>query len=326
MRPRVLVSAPYAMPVIDWYRRVLERAHCDVVVADVKERLSEGELLRVIGDIDGIICGDDQVTARVLDAAPRLRVISKWGTGIDSIDSDAARARGIPVRNTPNAFSEPVADTVLGYMLLFARRLDEMNRNIRAGKWVKPQLTSLREKVLGVIGVGDCGKAVVRRAVGFGMRVLGMDIVQVPADFVRQTRVEMVSREELLRQADFVSLNTTLNPTSHHLMNDTTFGQMKRTAYLINTSRGPVIDQPALVRALDSGQIAGAALDVYEVEPLPLDSPLRKFENCFFAPHNANSSVAAANHVHRNTVRNLLQVLAPGEVEGVEAAPAGVSS
>src|SRR5205814_4181181 len=129
--------------------------------------------------------------------------------------------------NTPNAFSEPLADTVLGYMLLFARKLDLMNRDIRAGQWKKPQLFALREKTLGVIGVGDCGKAVVRRAAAFGMRVLGTDIVEVSPEFVRASGVEMVSREELLRQSDFVSLNTTLNETSYHLMNDAAFAAIK---------------------------------------------------------------------------------------------------
>jgi len=309
MRWRVLISAPYAMPVIGWYRAQLETAGCEVVVASVRERLSEDELLPLVGHIDGIICGDDQITERVLAAAPRLKVISKWGTGIDSINLEAAARRGIPVRNTPNAFSEPVADTVMGYILLFARRLDVMNRDIRNGHWRKPQLVSLRETTLGVIGVGNCGKAVVRRAVAFGMRVLGNDIVDMPADFLASTGIQMVSLETLLREADFVSLNQTLNPTSYHLINDETLALMKPTAYLINTSRGPVVDEGALVRALQRKQIAGAALDVFEVEPLPDDSPLRHLENCWLAPHNANSSPLAARRVHENTIHNLLEVL-----------------
>jgi D-3-phosphoglycerate dehydrogenase / 2-oxoglutarate reductase len=310
-RPKVLLSAPYAMPVVEMYRQVLARAGCEVIVAQVRERLSEQELLGLIGDVDGMICGDDQVTARVLDAAPRLRVISKWGTGIDSIDSEAARARGVAVRNTPNAFSEPVADTVLGYVLLFARKLDLMDREIRAGRWLKPQLASLREKTLGVIGVGNCGKAVVRRAIAFGMRVLGHDIVEVSSNFVHSTGIEMTSRDELLRNSDFVSLNTTLNSTSRYLMNDDTFALMRSSAYLINTSRGPVVEEVALVRALSSRRIAGAALDVFEQEPLPANSPLRMSDNCLLAPHNANSSPGAADRVHRNTIRNLLDVLVP---------------
>jgi D-3-phosphoglycerate dehydrogenase len=306
---KVLVSAPYAMPVIDNYIEQLTAAGCEPVVANVQERLSENELLPLVGDIDGIICGDDQVTDAVLAAAPRLRVISKWGTGIDSIDLGAAAKRGVAVRNTPNAFSEPVADSVMGYVLLFARQLNAMNLDIRGGEWRKPQLVSLREKTLGVIGVGNCGKAVVRRAIAFGMRVLGNDPEEMPSDFLADTRIEMVPLAELLSQADFVTMHTTLNPTSYHLIDEATLGMMKPTAYLINTSRGPVIKEAALAVALEQKAIAGAALDVFEVEPLPPDSPLRRIENCWLAPHNANSSPLSAQRVHINTIKNLLDVL-----------------
>ena len=306
---RVLVSAPYFIPVIEEYQQKLAEDGVKLVPAQVKERLSEAELLAVIGDMDGIICGDDRITRRVLDAAPRLKVISKWGTGIDSIDSEEARRRGIPVYRTPNAFSEPVADTVLGYMLTFARKLSLMDQDIRKGRWEKSPLISLSECTLGVIGVGDCGKAVVRRAVAFGTRVLGNDIVKMPKDFISETQIEMVDLDKLLAQADFISLNPDLNPTSYHLIGTPQLERMKSSAYLINASRGPVVDEPALTAALQAGKIAGAALDVFEEEPLPAQSPLRKLPNCLLAPHNANSSPRAWQRVHENTVRNLLEGL-----------------
>jgi D-3-phosphoglycerate dehydrogenase len=306
---RVLVSAPYFIPVIKDYRRRLSAEGVELIAANVNERLSEEELLEVIGDIDGIICGDDQITKAVMDAAPRLKVISKWGTGIDSIDSEEAKRRGIPVYRTPNAFSEPVADTVVGYILTFARRLPWMDRDIRNGKWKKPRLVSLQECVLGVVGVGDCGKAVVRRAISFGMRVLGNDIIGLPSDFLAETGLEVVSLDDLLSKADFVSLNPDLNPTSYHLIGKKQFDTMKPGAYLINTSRGPVVDEAALIRALQAHRIAGAALDVFEEEPLPAESPLRTMDNCLLAPHNANSSVKAWERVHENTVQNLLEGL-----------------
>ena len=309
MKWRVLVSAPYFIPVIEDWRQRLAAEEIELIAADVNERLSEAELLETIADIDGIICGDDRITRRVLDAANRLKVISKWGTGIDSIDSEEARRRGIPVYRTPNAFSEPVADTVLGYILTFARKLPWMDRDIRQGNWEKPSLVSLRECVLGVIGVGDCGKAVVRRAIAFGMRVMGNDPVQPPDDFLSETGIEMVSLEELLNHADFVSLNPDLNPTSYHLINKQRLELMRPGAYLVNASRGPVVEEPALVQALQAGQISGAALDVFEDEPLPPDSPLRSMQNCLLAPHNANSSPEAWQRVHENTVKNLLKGL-----------------
>lgn len=308
-RWRVLVSAPYAMTHLPWYQTQLDALDCEMIVADVHERLSEDELLAVIGDIDGLVCGDDRVTERVLAAAPRLKVISKWGTGIDSIDQEAAARHGVAVRNTPNAFSEPVGDTVLGYLLLFARRLDQMTDEIRRGQWVKPQLISLREWTLGVIGVGNTGKAVVRRARAFGMTVVGCDPIRPSDEFIAETGITMVSFPELLARADAVSCNTTLNPTSFHLMNDAAFAALKPGAYVINTSRGPVVDERAIERALASGRLGGAALDVFEVEPLPSDSPLRGFPNCYLGPHNANSSPLAANRVHENTIKNLIEEL-----------------
>lgn len=313
MKWKALISAPYIQPVLDKYMHILEDNGVEAVVPPVKERLSEDELMKYIGDIDGAICGDDYYTERVMRSAPRLKVISKWGTGIDSIDKEAATRLGIAVRNTPNAFSEPVADTVLGYMLCFARNLPWMDRDIRAGTWHKRPSVSLGECTLGVIGVGDIGKTVVRRAMAFKMEILGNDIVEMPADFLQETGIEMLPKEELLRRADFVSLNCTLNPTSFHLMSDKEFSLMKPTAYVINTSRGPVIDEPALVRALQEGRIAGAAMDVFEDEPLSPDSPLREMDNVLFAPHNANSSPVAWERVHLRTINNMLEELKRSE-------------
>ena len=306
---KVLVSAPYFLPVMETYRQRLAQEGVELIPAEVNERLSEEELLTVMGDIDGIICGDDRITERVLEAAPRLKVISKWGTGIDSIDAEAAGRQGIPVYRTRNAFSEPVADTVLGYMLTFARKLPWLDRDIRQGRWEKPRLMALGECVLGVVGVGDCGKAVVRRAVSFGMRVLGNDIIKLPDDFVTATGLEVVSLEKLLATVDFVSLNTDLNVTSYHLIGNAQLELMKFGAYLINTSRGPVVEEPALIQALQQHRIAGAALDVFEEEPLPADSPLRVIDSCLLAPHTANSSPRAWDRVHENTIRNLLEGL-----------------
>jgi len=306
---KVLVSAPYFLPVMETYRQHLAGEGVELIGARVNERLSEDELLEVIKDIDGIICGDDRITKRVLAAAPRLKVISKWGTGIDSIDAEAAGRQGIPVYRTRNAFSEPVADSVLGYMLTFARKQPWLDREIRQGRWGKPRLMALGECALGVVGVGDCGKAVVRRAVSFGMRILGNDIVELPDDFVSATGLEVVSLEKLLATADFVSLNTDLNATSYHLIGKAQLELMKADAYLINTSRGPVVEEPALIEALQQGRIAGAALDVFETEPLPVNSPLRTLDNCLLAPHTANSSPKAWERVHENTVRNLLDGL-----------------
>ncbi len=310
MKWRVLVSAPYMQsPVLERFQQLFADNSVEIVVPPVRERMSAADLLEWVRDIDGVICGDDQFTEQVLRAAPRLKVISKWGTGIDSIDRAAAARLGIAVHNTPGAFTMPVADTVLGYVLCLARRLPWMDRDMRAGLWQKAAGLALAETTLGVIGVGNIGKAVVRRALAFGMRVLGNDVVDMPAEFLEETGIEMLSKDELLAQADFVSLNCDLNPTSFHLMDEREFALMKPTAAVVNTARGPIIAEPALVRALQDGVIAGAALDVFEVEPLPADSPLRRLDNVLLAPHNANSSPAAWERVHQNTIQNLLAEL-----------------
>ena len=295
------------VPIIDRFRPLLETYGIELVIAPVKERLNEEDLLALAGTFDGTLCGDDRYTERVLEAClPRLKVISKWGTGIDSIDQQACARLGIMIGRTPNAFTPAVADTIFGYMLAFARRQPWMDRDIKNGVWDKLPGRSLSECTLGVVGVGTIGKAVIRRARAFGMHILGTDIIEIAPDFIRENEFVMTSLDDLLASSDFVSLNCDLNPTSYHLMNERTLGLMQPKAILINTARGPVVDEPALIVALQNKIIAGAGLDVYEVEPLPPDNLLLKMDNVLLAPHNANSSPAAWERVHRNTVRNLL--------------------
>jgi D-3-phosphoglycerate dehydrogenase len=306
----VLVSAPYMIPIIDRFRALLEHYSIELLLVPVEERLNEGELLALAGKFDGTLCGDDQYTQRVLEACtPRLKVISKWGTGIDSIDQPAAARLGVMVARTTNAFTLPVSDTVFGYMLAFARCQPAMDKAMKQGVWKKIPGRALSECTLGVIGVGNIGKTVLRRARAFGMQLLGNDILDIAMsqpEFIRENEVEMTGLEDLLRRSDFVSLHCDLNPTSYHLINRQRLAWMKPSAYLINTARGSIVDEPALVEVLKNGSLAGAGFDVYEMEPLPKDSPLLKMDNVLLAPHNANSSPAAWERVHQNTIRNLL--------------------
>jgi D-3-phosphoglycerate dehydrogenase len=298
------------IPLLDRLRPSLEGYGLELIVPEVHERLSEEEILVYAGQFDGTICGDDRYSAPVLEAcAPRLKVISKWGTGIDSIDRQAAERLGIQVCNTPNAFTLPVADTVLGYILAFARRQPWMDRAVKAGHWEKLLGRTLNECTLGVVGVGKIGKAIIRRARAFGIKLLGNDIIPIDQIFLAENGIEMTSLDDLLARSDFVSLNCDLNPTSFHLMNEHTFTHIQPDAILINTARGPVVDELALITALQAGKLAGAALDVFEVEPLSADSPLTKMDNVMLAPHTANSSPAAWERVHQNTIKNLLEGL-----------------
>lgn len=306
----VLFSAPYMIPFLERYRPLFDQYGIDLIVPEVQERLEEAQILAYAGQFDGAICGDDRYTERAIRAcAPRLKVISKWGTGIDSIDLGTATSLGIKVGRTPNAFTLPVADTVMGYMLAFARRQPWMDRQLKGGKWAKIPGRSLSECTLGVIGVGNIGKAILRRARAFGMRLLGNDIIEIAPEFIMENCIDMVALDHLLAQSDFVSLNCDLNPTSFHLINQENLKKMKSTAILINTARGQVVDEPALVDALERDIIAGAALDVFEEEPLPLDHPFLKMDNVMLAAHNANSSPAAWERVHQNTIRNLFEGL-----------------
>ena len=319
MKLQVLISAPYMLPEVGRFQVVFDEVGLELIVADVVERLDEEQLLKYAGQIDGAICGDDRFSKKVLETfVPRLKVISKWGTGIDSIDLEAANHLQIQVFNTPGAFTEAVADTVMGYVLSFARGLPWMDHAMKRGFWEKRRAHALHELTLGVVGVGKTGKAVLTRAAAFGMSLLGNDIVEVDADFVESIGVHMVPLEELLQAGDYVSLNCDLNPTSHGLINQERLSMMKEGGILINTARGPVVEEAALIEALQSGRLAGAALDVFEQEPLSDESPLRRMENVMLAPHNANSSESARESVHWNTLRNLFQGLELDVPEVVE--------
>ena len=306
----LLLSAPYMLINPEPYRMLLGRFDIELIIPEVNERLEAAELLQFAGQFDGAICGDDRFTAEVLAAcAPRLKVISKWGTGIDSIDLAAAAKLGIPVRNTLDAFVDAVADSVLSYALAFARQTPWLDRAVKAGRWSKLIGRSLSESTLGVVGVGRIGKAVLGRAQAFGGRLLGNDLVRMPAEFLGQVAVKMTTLDEVLSQSDYLSLNCDLNPTSLHIIDAAALAKMKPSAVLINTARGPLIDEAALVDALRKGKLAGAALDVFEDEPLPADSPLLKMDNVLLAPHNSNASPTAWARVNYLTVRNLLEGL-----------------
>jgi D-3-phosphoglycerate dehydrogenase len=298
------------LPYLDRFRPVLEGYSIKLITPEVHERLEEADLMRFAGQFDGAICGDDRYTARVLEAClPRLKVISKWGTGVDSIDAEACARLGIRLCRTPNAFTLPVADTVMGYILAFARRLPWMDRAVKAGVWEKILGRALSECTLGIIGLGNIGKALARRARAFGMKVLGNDIIEIDHVFIAETGILMTDLDSLLKAADFVSVNCDLNPTSHHLINARTLSLMRQSAVLINTARGPIVEEAALAAALQSATISGAALDVFEVEPLPAGTPLLKMDNVMLAPHNSNSSPAAWERVHWKTIYNLLDGL-----------------
>ena len=308
---RVLVTAPPILPKIYNYKDLFDKKSVEIVVPpyEVVECLYENELKELLKDIDGILCGDDKITENVLKQAKRLKVISKWGTGIDTIDKNAAEKLDIEVLRVKDVFSEPVSDTVLAYILLFSRKIIEKNHLVRNNKWEKTESHTLKEKSLGVIGMGHIGKVVAQKALALGMKVYGNDVREISRDFVKKTDIEMVNLNELLTNADFITLHCDLNNSSFHLIGEKELKIMKSESVLINTSRGEVIDQSALEDALQNNEISGAALDVFEVEPLPEESILRKMNNVFLSPHNSNGSPSVFNNVDKLSIQNLFDGL-----------------
>lgn len=306
--PTILVTAPRACQAIGVYREALEPRGWRLAVHPSAERHDEAALLPLVGDADALICGDDQVTDRVLGAAPRLKVIAKWGTGLDSIDRVAAERRGVEVCNTPDAFSEPVADSVFAYLLLFARRPDVMTAAMRAGRWERVPLVALHELTLGIIGFGHIGQAVARRAAAFRMTVLAYDVRPIDEEAGR-LGARVAGLAELLAESDCVTLHADSRPDNRHLIDTAALALMRPTALLVNTARGALIDESALAAALAAGRLAGAALDVFEDEPLPASSVLRALPNVHLAPHNSNSSPSAAARVHASTIGHVVRVL-----------------
>lgn len=307
----VLVTCPPALASADQYRQRLSGTGVNLLLADVVQRLSERELLRLVPDVDGMVAGDDELTSAVMEKARRLRVIVRWGIGMDNVDLDAANRLGIRVVNTPGVFGDEVADIAIGYLILLARHIHHIDRRVRAGEWPKPQGRSLAGRRLAIVGLGSIGRAVARRAVAMGMLVVGHDVSTAARDAAGGEGVLVTAAfEELLADCDVLVLCCPLTPQSHHLMNSHTLGLMRPGSWLINVSRGGLVDERALVETLHSGRLAGAALDVFDEEPLPGENPLRGFEQVVLGSHNASNTAEAVRRVNELACNLLLRGLA----------------
>ena len=271
------------------------------------------ELLRAVAGCEGVVTLlTDRVDDEFLDAAgPQLKVVSNYAVGFDNVDVPAGTRRGIPVGNTPGVLTETTADLAWALMMAAARRLPEGDRYVRAGKWKTwgPLLLlgpDVHGSTLGVVGFGRIGQAVARRAAGFGMTIVYHDVHRAEAAVEAEHGATFLPLEELLAQADFVSLHVNLTPETRGLINAEKLGWMKPTAVLVNTSRGPVVDPAALADALRNGTIFAAALDVTDPEPIPMDDPLVALDNCLVVPHSASASRATRSKMAEMAAANLL--------------------
>lgn len=284
----------------------------EVIYPTNKHRFSREEIMEKIADVDGYLAINVGVDAEIIDAAPNLKIIANYGVGYDSIDVDYATEKGIVVTNTPTAVTEATAETAFGLMLSLLRNITYCDRKLRGGDadfvWgMLQQHTghSLYGKTLGIIGLGRIGQAVARRAVTFGMRTLYYQRNRLFDHFEWQTSARYVSLDELLEQSDIVSLHTPLTESTHHLLGGTELDKMKSSAYLINTARGAVVDEQALIERLQSGRLAGAGLDVFEEEP-HIPDELLQLNNVVLTPHIGTETIEARIAMAHEAALNLV--------------------
>ncbi|MFK7739651.1 MAG: 2-hydroxyacid dehydrogenase [Planctomycetota bacterium] len=284
-KPRVLVTRhvyPAALSIL--------QEHCAVDYVDSYDVLTPQALTRRLALCDGVVCQlTDPLTREVLEGSDKLRVIAQIAVGYDNVDVAAAKERGVVVTHTPGVLTEATADLTFSLLLAAARRLPEAERFLREGRWERWNIdllcgTDVHGQTIGIVGMGRIGQAVARRARGFGMRVLYASRSEAPADLAKELDLHRVPLGALLKQSDFVTLHVPLTEATRHMISIEQLCSMKRTAILINTARGPIVNEPALVAALEEGLIGGAALDVFEDEPnVPAD--LLALDNCVLLPH-----------------------------------------
>ncbi len=289
---KILVSCPPMLGMLEEFIEPAAARGLELVPANTIQLMTEAELIETVPAFDGWIIGDDPATRAVFSAgrAGALKAAVKWGIGIDNVDYAACEDLGIPISNTPNMFGGEVADMAIGYVLALARQTVYIDREIRTNHaWPKPAGMSLSGKTVGVIGFGDIGFNTVKRLQGFDVKVTVYD-PEVEGNkglkFVRQKEWP-----EGLGELDFLIITCSLNAENRHMLNQQTLGMLKFGLKIINVARGPLIDESALIAALQSGQVSAAALDVFEVEPLPQDSALRGMPQCIFGSHNGSNTV-----------------------------------
>ena len=308
---KILVTCPPMLGMIDSFRHFFEEKEIELTTPNVIQTLSIEELKKVVPQHDGWIIGDDPATREVFEAGKigNLKAAVKWGIGVDNIDFDACADLGIPIINTPYMFGSEVADIAMGYVIALARETFEIDRAVRNQDWIKPRGISLSGKTVAIIGFGDVGQNTAKRLLAADMKVIAYD------PFVdNQTNLHEVEREvwpHRIEEIDFIVVTCSLTKSSYHMLNAEIFKNVKDGVRVVNVGRGPIIDETSLEEALKVGKVYSAALDVFEVEPLPVNSYLRTHPRCIFGSHNAantTDAVERTSHMAINKLFNFLKI------------------
>ena len=297
---KVLVTCPPMLGMIDSFGPVFKRHGVEITAPKVVQTLSVRELMQLVPQHDGWIIGDDPATREVFAAgkAGRLKASVKWGVGVDNVDFAAAREFGIPVSNTPHMFGREVADIAMSYVIALARESYSVHQGVKGGAWPKPRGISLADRTIALVGFGDIGRNVARRAMASDMKVIVYDPAYAPDPGL--SAVQLASWPSRLDEADFIVLACSLNAGTRHMLDAITLERAKSGVRIVNVSRGPLIDEVAVIEALQTGKVHSVALDVFEIEPLPAESPLRGFGRNIFGSHNgSNTEDAVLRASHR---------------------------
>jgi len=306
MKYNILITAH---PFVNEYkklRKLFKNHDFSIRVVKTTQYLRENDLLKLIKNVDGILCGDDELNSAVLNNANKLKVISKWGTGIDSIDLETCKKLKIKVFNTPGAFTEGVATQALAFILNFNRKILENHNNIKLGIWNKFEGTTLVNKNLGIIGLGRIGLRIAELVLPFKCKVFGNDIKKISSQKLKKCKINLKSKNYIFKNCEIIIIATDLNTSTKHLINSKTSRLIKKKPLLVNIARGPIVDEKVLISLLKNKVIKGACLDVFEKEPLTLKSKLTKFKNVILTSHNAFNTTEEVNKVHLNTYKNLI--------------------
>ena len=307
---KVLVTCPPMLKMIEEFYPIFNKSKMEITAPKVIQTLSVEELCKIVPQHHGWIIGDDPATREVFEAGKKGNLIAavKWGVGVDNVDFKCCKDLAIPIANTPNMFGSEVADIAVGYLIALARETFNIHNGVKIGEWPKPQGISLDGKTVAIIGLGDIGMNVVKRLLSMGMKINGYDpVAKIPTEY--KNKINCLKWPMNISEADFVVITCALTESSYHMLNDNIFAMLKKGVRIVNVGRGPIIDETSLERGLKSNIVYSAALDVYEKEPLPMESYLRTHPRCIYGSHNASNTKEAVIKTSNFAIEKLLSYL-----------------